>query len=201
MDAKNRSRTRQRQNEKAEANEIANKLPSNLQRAIEVSSEKGASTWLTTLPIDDHGFALHKGAFRDASCLRYGWHPEHLPSWCVCDQKFTVEHALSCSRSGFPSIRHSEIRDITAEFLTEVCHGVGTEPSLQPVTGETLAQRSANSEDGARIDVVAENFWGRDWQRAFFDIRFLTHSHQAISQHLSHPVLPQKRAREEKSIQ
>ena len=171
MDAKNRSRTRQRQNEKAEANEIANKLPSNLQRAIEVSSEKGASTWLTTLPIDDHGFALHKGAFQDALCLRYGWHPERLPSRCVCDQKFTVEHALSCSRGGFPSIRHNEIRDITAEFLTEVCHGVGTEPSLQPVTGETLAQRSANSEDGARVDVVAENFWGRDRQRAFFDIR------------------------------
>ncbi|KAL5470938.1 hypothetical protein EMCRGX_G028997 [Ephydatia muelleri] len=31
----------------------------------------GASTWLSMLPIQEHGFALHKGAFRDALCLRY----------------------------------------------------------------------------------------------------------------------------------
>ena len=90
--------------------------------------------------------------------MRYGWHPKQLPSRCVCDQKFTVEHALSCLRGGFPSIRHNEIRDITAEVLTEVCHGVGTEPKLQPVTGEGLSQRSVNREDGARLDIVAESF-------------------------------------------
>ena len=33
---------------------------------MELSQEKGASTWLTTLPIDEHGFALHKAAFRTA---------------------------------------------------------------------------------------------------------------------------------------
>ena len=183
--AKNHSRTRRRQSEKTEANEIANKLPPNLQRAMEVSSEKGASTWLNTLPIADHGFTLHKGAFRDALCLRYGWHPEQLPSRCVCDQRFTIEHALSCSRGGFPSIRHNEIRDITAEFLTEICHGVGTEPCLQPVTGERLAQRSANREDGARLDIVAEDFWGRDRQLHFLMYGFLTHSHRAITTPLS----------------
>jgi len=152
---------------------------------MEVSSEKGASTWLNTLPIADHGFTLHKGAFRDALCLRYGWHPEQLPSRCVCDQRFTTEHALSCSLGGFPSIRHNEIRDITAEFLTEICHGVGTEPCLQPVTGERLAQRSANREDGARLDIVAEDFWGRDRQLHFLMYGFLTHSHRAITTPLS----------------
>ena len=39
------------------------------------------------------------------------------------------------------------------------------------MTGEQLTLRSANREDGARLDIVAENFWGRDWQRAFFDVR------------------------------
>ena len=129
--AKNYSCTIQRQGEKAEADEVASKLPPNLQRAMKVSSEKGASTWLITLPIAEHRFILHKGAFQDALCLRYGWCPQQLPSRCVCDQKFTIEHALSCSLGGFPSIRHNEI---TAELLSEVCHGVGTEPSLQPVT-------------------------------------------------------------------
>ena len=122
-------------------------------------------------PLSDYRFNLHKAAFRDALCLRYGWLPRHLPSRCVCDQKFTIERALSCSRGGFPSIRHNEIRDITAEFLTEVCYGVGVEPGLQPVTDEAFSYRSANREDGVRLDVVAESFWGRDRQRAFFDVR------------------------------
>ena len=102
--AKNHIRMSQRQFEKAKATKVASKLPYNLQRAMEVSSEKGALTWLTTLPIADRGFALHKGAFQDALCLRYGWCPQQLPSRCVtvCDQKFTIEHALSCHREGFP---------------------------------------------------------------------------------------------------
>ena len=98
---------------------------------IEISSEKEASRWLTFLPLSDHGFTPHKSAFRDALCLRYGWLSQQLPSRCICDQKFSLEHALSCSTCGLPSVRHNGIRDITAELLTEVCHGVGTEPCLQ----------------------------------------------------------------------
>ena len=37
---------------------------------------------------------------------------------------------------GLPSIRYNELRDITAGLLSEVCHHVGIEPPLQPVTGE-----------------------------------------------------------------
>ena len=40
---------------------------------------------------------------------------------------------------------------------------------MQPLTGETLALRSANSEDGARLDIRARGFWNRS-QDAFFDI-------------------------------
>ena len=76
---------------------------------------------------------------------------------CICDQNFTIECALSCSRRGFPSIRHNEIRDITAEFLTEVCYVVGVEPGLQPVTDEAFSYRSAKREDGARLYVAAES--------------------------------------------
>ena len=89
----------------------------------------------------------------------------------MCGKKFTIEHALNCPRGGFPSIRHNEVRDITADLLTEVCHGVGREPNLQSVTGEPLTHRTANGEDGTRLDIVAESFWGRDRQCAFFDVR------------------------------
>ena len=140
-----------------------------------------ASSWLSTLPIEDHGFALHKGAFRDALCFRYGWRPPLLPSQCVCGAKFTIEHSLNCPRGGFPSIRHNEIRDITADLLSEVCHNVGIEPSLQSISGEHLFYRTANREDGARLDVVAESFWGKDRQLHFSTLGFSILTHRAIA--------------------
>ena len=48
---------------------------------------------------------------------------------------------------------------------------MGTEPQLQPVTGDQLTHRTANREDGARLDVVAESFWGNDRQSALFDVK------------------------------
>ena len=105
------------------AKEIQSSLSSSLKQCLEVAVEKGASTWLTVLPLKCHGFALHKGDFCDALCLRYGWLPPHLSSHCVCGSEFTVEHTLQCKHGGFPSMRHNEVRDITAHLLTETSHG------------------------------------------------------------------------------
>ena len=49
-------------------------------------------------------------------------------------------------------MRHNELRDITAK-LQEVCSDVQVEPSLQPLSGEHLSLRTANREDGVRLDV------------------------------------------------
>ncbi len=136
-----------------------------------LSQEKGASNWLTVLPVEEFGFALHKGAFRDALALRYGWQPNGTPTTCSCGTNFTVEHALSCAKGGYPSIRHNEVRDFTANLMSEVCHNVAIEPHLQPVTGEVLSGASANRQDGARLDVAADGFWGSRFERAFFDVR------------------------------
>jgi len=40
--------------------------------------------------------------------------------------------------------------------LSEVCHNVGIEPTLQALSGEQFHYRSANVEDGARLDVSAD---------------------------------------------
>ncbi len=114
---------------------------------------------VSALSILEHGFALHKGAFRDTLCLRYGWHPGHLPTECACGRRFTVDHALSCHCGGFPSLHHNKIRDVTADLLNEICHNVSTELELQPLSGESLILRTANSQDGARLDVKAQGFW------------------------------------------
>ena len=117
-----------------------------------------------------YGFYLHKGEFRDALCLRYSWKLSGTPQSCSCGVQFSVDHAMVCHMGGFSTICHNEIRDITASLLTEVCHNVATEPPLLPLSGETLAARSANKEDGARLDIRARGFWNTA-QDAFFDVR------------------------------
>ena len=165
-------------------------------RTIELASEKGASSWLTTLPIEEHGFHLSKTAFWDAIHLRYGWRPEKLPDKCVCGVQFSVEHALTCPRGGFTFIRHNEIRDMTANLLSEVCHGVQTEPDLQLLTGETLAHQTANRQDNARLDIRAQGFWGERRQDAFFDVRVF--NPHASSNRLSSPGACYRRHEREK---
>lgn len=146
-------------------------LPDTLRNAVDLAKEKGASSWLTVLPLKEHGFTLHKGAFHDALALRYGWPPSNLPSNCACGSKLTVEHAFSCAKGGFPSIRHNEIRDLTATLLTEVCNNVSIEPELQPATDEKMCMASANTQDGARLDIAANGFWGGSFEKTMFDVR------------------------------
>ena len=120
----NKIKAQRRLNQAEEAAQLRENLPTDLQKAMDLGSEKGASSWLGVLPLSEHGFNLHKGAFRDALSLRYGWQLTHLPANCVCGKPFTVEHAFSCSCGGFPSLRHNDMRDITASLLAEVCHNV-----------------------------------------------------------------------------
>ena len=43
-----------------EANVLQGRLPRKMKKAMELASEKGASAWLTTLPLAEEGFNLHK---------------------------------------------------------------------------------------------------------------------------------------------
>jgi len=70
---------------------------------------KCSSMWLTALPIQKQGFYLNKREFRDALCLRFGW---HVPSHCVCGTSFGVDHVMVCRHSGLTFIRH-ELRDLS----------------------------------------------------------------------------------------
>ena len=45
------------------------------------------------------------------------------------------------------------------------------EPDLQPVTSNQLNGASANSQDGARLDVSANGVWGGRYEKTFFDVR------------------------------
>lgn len=142
-----------------------------MQMSLEQASEKGASSWLTSLPLAKYGFSLPKQSFRDALSLRYSWTPTRLASHCPCGHPFSVTHAFSCSKGALPILRHNAIRDIMAEMLTEVCPNVGIEPTMQPLSGETFRLKSTSTDDNARLDIQAKNFWDKSGQSTFFDVR------------------------------
>ena len=60
---------------------------------------------------------------------------------------------MSCKKGGLGSIRHNDIRDLTAKILREVCNDVEVEAKLIPLTGEQLQYRSAITGDEARLDI------------------------------------------------
>ena len=95
-------------------------LPPLLQRCFDQACEKGSSSWLSALPIADHGFHLNKGEFRDALCLRYDWSLPNVPQQCSCGKQFSANHAMTCHLGGFLTVRHNDIRDITASLLTQI---------------------------------------------------------------------------------
>ncbi len=103
--------------------------------------------------------------------LRYGRNPTNTPTNCDCGKAFSTEHALSCAKGGFPTIRHNEIRDLTADLLTEVCNDVRIESDLQPITEETLRHVTANTQEGARLDISANWVWGGRLEKTYFDVR------------------------------
>ena len=55
---------------------LISELPNDLHHAVLLAQDKRASSCLSSLPIQEQGFALRKGAFRDGLSLRYGWTPK-----------------------------------------------------------------------------------------------------------------------------
>ena len=77
---------------------------------------------------------------------------------------------MSCKKGGFGSIRHNDLRDLTAKIVSEVCKDIEIEPKLLSLSGEELHGRTTNRSNEARLDIKARGFWERG-QQAFFDIR------------------------------
>ena len=148
---------------------LREKMSNDQRKLNDLACEDGASLWLTTIPLEDEGYSLTKQQFRDLVSLRYGWQLSRMPEKCECGSRFTVDHALSCKKGGFISLRHNILRNITSSLLAEVCKDVCVEPLLTPITGENLP-RSANTSNEARADISARGFW-ETGQVAFFDLR------------------------------
>ena len=137
---------------------------------LELASEKGASSWLTALPLNVMGYTLNKQQFNDAICLRYNMKVKDTAHFCACGEPNTLNHLLICKQGGYVSLRHNSLRDLFAELLRVAgCRDVMVEPPLLPISGTQLP-RGSSTEDNARLDVSARNIWN-PLERAFLDIR------------------------------
>lgn len=56
---------------KRQCEQVRESLSSKTERRVELAAEKGASNWLTVIPIKETNFNLNKREFRDAIKLRY----------------------------------------------------------------------------------------------------------------------------------
>ena len=95
----------------------------------------------------------------------------NLPTSCPCGSKFDIQHSMnimSWRKGGFLYIRHNNVRDLTANMMSEVCKEV--EPKLMPLSGEKLQGRTCSSSNEASVDIRTRRFW--EWgQQEFFNLR------------------------------
>ena len=165
---------------KSRMESIDSTLPSDLLRSVNQSRDKGASSWLTAVPLVDQGLVLNKQEFRDSLRLRYNMPLSDLPSKCVCGEKYTVFHALSCKKGGFATQRHDGVCNLLTSLIGKVCTNVEVEPQLQPLDNERFNLRSAVASPEASLDLKAAGFWSRG-VTAFLDAR-VTHVNSKCNQ-------------------
>ena len=148
-------------------------------RYFECAQEKGASSWLSALPLKSLGYTLNKQEFRDAVCLRYGWNIEGIPRVCSCGKSNDLDHTLICHKGGFVNMRHDALRNAEAKLMEKVCKDVQIEPRLLPVNPDHFSERT-NTSPNARLDISARGVYG-DGDKTFFDVR-VTHPNTPSSQ-------------------
>ena len=103
-------------------------LPSDLLPLVNQARDKGASSWLNAIPLEEQGLVLNKQEFRDSLRIRYNLPLSDLPSHCACGEIFSINHALSCKKGGFVAQRHDGIRNLLTSVISNVCKNVETEP-------------------------------------------------------------------------
>jgi len=124
---------------------IRHQCPSDLQYIID---KKDFSSWLTSLPIEQNGFILHKDAFIEALCLRYSY--------------FLIVYSTVIFQPLMPFLP----LDIT--FMT-LLHFFCLRLNITPTTYQ-IRYKSA---DDAHLDAHTVVFWGNCYLQAFLMSMFL----------------------------
>ena len=125
---------------------------------VDISTLSGVSNWLKVLPVTEFGFELSKQPFWESIRLRYGWENIQSTNICTCGRKFNIQHSMSCKKGSFI---YTQLNDLTANMMSEVCKDTEIEPILTPLSGEELQGRMSNNSNEARVDIGTRGFWKR----------------------------------------
>jgi len=120
--------------------------------------KKGASSWLSALPIKVIGWTLNKQKFMDAICKRYECKLKGIPIHCAWGETNSVDHSLICKLGGYTSMRHNSVRYYHAQIMREVCRDIQTKPTLLPINKNDF-ERKVKSADKARLDISVKGLW------------------------------------------
>ena len=92
-----------------------------------------------------------------------------LPTSCLCGSKFNIQHSMSYKKGGIICILHNDLRDQTANMMSEVCKDTKIEPKLTLLSGEELQDRTSNNSKKERVDIRTRGFWEQG-QQAFYGL-------------------------------
>jgi len=95
-----KNRIRQEKNAKFQSS-CDEELTPEPQQLIKGAVEKGASSWLSALPLKAIGYALNKQEFTDAVCMRYGWKVKGILTHCACGETNSGSQPHRCKMCGF----------------------------------------------------------------------------------------------------
>ena len=104
--------------------DLRGKMSLKEKRLNDVTQEQGASNWLTTYPLTEYEFDLNKQQFWDSIRIQYGWDIKNIPTTCSCEAKLDHQHCMSCKKGGFITLRHNDVRNLTANILKGVLNDV-----------------------------------------------------------------------------
>ncbi len=134
-----------------EFNQLCDSLSDEQKRYLKAAAEKGASSWLATLPLKQLGYTLNKQEFRDALKLRYGISIPEMPKFCACGKANSINHTLDCKLGGYVHLRHNAVRDTEARLMREIATDVKIEPRLQDVSTNCVLLPGTITAEQARL--------------------------------------------------
>jgi hypothetical protein len=121
---------------------------------------------------------LSADEFRDGVRLRLGMQPTALPPRCDhgCDERFTIEHAMSCRKGGLILQRHNDLVTTWGQLLRGQALSPSTtvsdEPLIQPSQDLLMASTSTRTVPSPKLRscdlAVHHGFWTRSQTAAYF---------------------------------
>ena len=85
----------------------------------------------------------------------------NLPTSYPWGGKSDIQHSMSCRKDGFLNIRHNDLRDLTANVMSEVRMYTEIKLTLAPLSGEELQGRTSSNSNEARVDIRTRSFCER----------------------------------------